>query len=216
MELTLWLDKWQKNDIGFHASEVEPLLVKYFSDITPGVVFVPLCGKSLDLLWLAHKGWQVVGVEASPLACRAFFEENKIEFTERAEGSFTFFQSERIRLWCGDFFKLTPEHLICVSAVYDRAALIALPPEVRVMYVAHLSKIIGSAPSIRMLLITLEYLQEKVSGPPFSVEASEVQRLYGNDFVIHETEREEDLYVPANNPRFKGVRVFECVFQIQR
>jgi len=180
VDADFWHQRWQANKIGFHLGAVNPYLVEYW----PGLklhagsrVFVPLCGKSLDMLWLAEQGYDVTGVEISPLAVRAFFEENRLPPPQvEQRGAFEIWSVPQISLICGDFFELQAAQLGEVAAVYDRASLIALPPEMRADYVAHLQNLCPAAPP--HLLITLEYEQQNMTGPPFSVVAEEVQALY--------------------------------------
>lgn len=127
MNKDFWLDRWKQNKTGWHQSAVEPALVQAFSGGKVTQVFVPFCGKSLDLVWLAEQGYNVIGVELSVLACEMFFKENKIRYQKYSDGAFQTFKSENIEIWNGDFFDLNPVHLQKIGAVYDRAALIALP-----------------------------------------------------------------------------------------
>lgn len=218
MDIKYWINKWERNDLGFHASEFEPILVKYFSDIHPGVAFVPLCGKSRDMLWFLQKGWQVIGVEASSIACRAFFEENGLAYETQARDGFTLYKGDRATLWCGDFFAMPVEVFKEVTAVYDRAALIALSPELRSKYVLQIQKYLsnGSSKRLPILLISLEYPQDRVPGPPFSVDFAEVKRLYGPWCTVHELLREEDTFLPKKNAKFSGVRIFEAAYLLER
>jgi thiopurine S-methyltransferase len=217
MDVKYWIEKWNTGDLGFHQTEVEANLLKHFTSLSPGVVFVPMCGKSFDMVWLASKGWKVIGVEVSPIACKTFFEQNKISYETKERADFVVYLSEKIDIWCGDFFKTNSVDLTGITAVYDRAALIALPKDLRMRYAAHLTEnlLAKSNSRIEMLLIALEYPQEKVQGPPFSVEASEVRELYSKTFVVEELEREEDLFLPANNQKFSGVHVFEAVYWLK-
>ena len=182
MQPEFWLERWQQNQIGFHQGRVNPYLQQFWPQlgIAPASrVFVPLCGKSSDMLWLRAQGHEVVGVELSELAIRAFFEENGLTVEVRGEDGFLIFEGDGIRLYCGDFFHLAPNHVAGVSAVFDRAALIALPPELRSDYVAHLHELL--APDTQALLVTFEYPQTQMQGPPFSVEEAEVRILYAAD-----------------------------------
>lgn len=182
-----WIGRWERGETGWHQAEAEPALRERFKDQPPSRVFVPLCGKSLDLKWLEERGHDVIGVELSELACRAFFQENGLEFRESSRGGFRVFSGGRITLFCGDFFALTPELLGPIGAVYDRAALIALPPELRASYASHLTGLIGDAakaPSFRFLQILLERTPHDSNGPPFSVTGEELRALYGGKFRI--------------------------------
>ncbi len=219
MEPDFWKKKWEAGDIGFHQAQVEPFLIKYFSDLTPGIVFVPLCGKSKDLIWLVQNGWTVVGVEASSIACQAFFEENKISYQKEKKDNFTVYQGvTQITIWCGDYFKLPKEAVLGVTAIYDRAALIALPREVRLKYVDQNKILFPRArfQTMQILLLAIEYPQEHAQGPPFSVDTKEIQQLYGDLFSIRELEKEEDKILPERSDKFHGVQIFETVYWLSR
>lgn len=180
MNPEFWHSRWRENQIGFHQSETNKLLMKYWPDICPdaGVqVFVPLCGKSLDMLWLADRGHGVLGVELSEVAVHSFFEENRtVPETGQVDG-FTVKSVGRVALWCGDFFNLEPAHLAGIGAVYDRASLIALPPEMRRSYASQMARIVP--PGVPTLLLTVTYDESEIDGPPFSVGDDEVRELYG-------------------------------------
>ena len=179
MQASFWIEKWKKSEIGFHQSDFETNLMQFWSrlGLKPGQqVFVPLCGKSLDMLWLAGQGHQVIGVELSPLACEAFFAENKLTPTLFREGAFEVWSADEIRILQGDFFDLGREHLADCAGVYDRASLVALPPEMRERYVRHLTAILPTAAEI--LLLTMEFDQAQRPGPPFAVSEVEVRKLY--------------------------------------
>jgi len=185
MQADFWLERWQQNQIGFHEEEINPHLQKFWGNFNipkGSTIFVPLCGKSSDMLWLLSLGYQVIGVELSPLAVKSFFADNNLsaEVTER--GAFQCWQIEGLTILQGDFFDLSRTDLADCYAVYDRAALVALPAEMRQQYVAHLRQI---SPALRhTLLVTLEYNQDEMSGPPFSVSSAEVQALFGADYTI--------------------------------
>ncbi len=180
-----WLQRWRENRIGFHQSQINSHLEACWPQLTvpPGsLVFVPLCGKSLDMLWFAGQGYRILGVEISPLAIKAFFEENRLMPTISQVGPFQFYPAGEIEIFCGDFFDLQPVHLTGVRAVYDRASLIALPPEMRKRYVRHLREILP--PHTPILLITLDYPQMEREGPPFAVGKNEVRELFADGWEI--------------------------------
>lgn len=178
----MWLEAWQNNNIGFHQSAYQHFLKTHWDKIIQSKqgesVFVPLCGKSLDMIFLAkEKGLNVVGVELSDKACELFFQENQLDHQRFEENNFLSFQHPQYTLYCGDLFDLTSNQLENVKYAYDRAALIALPPQIRSRYVAH---ILENSPSLKKyFLITLDYGNSKL-GPPFSVSDEEVQKLFGN------------------------------------
>jgi len=185
MNPDFWHARWLKGEIGWHENEVNAHLATHWPLLaaSPGArVLVPLCGKSLDLLWLAGEGHRVLGVEISPLAVDAFFSENNLtpEITE--EPPFLRYRAAELEVLCGDFFDLTAAHLEGVAAVYDRASLIAMPPDMRPRYAQHLAELLRT--DVRMLLITMDYDQSEMSGPPFSVSEDEVRNLLGDQFGI--------------------------------
>jgi len=182
MEPEFWRQRWQENKIGFHLDEVNPYLIEHWSrlGVKPGTcVFVPLCGKSMDMAWLAAQGYEVEGIEISELAIEQFFSEQGLPYEREEVGEWVVYHSGDdsglVRIWCGDFFKLEAPQLGSIDVVYDRASLIALPPEMRRQYVQKLLELTGPVPQF---LITLSYEQSQMPGPPFSVEPSEVNELY--------------------------------------
>jgi len=192
MDQHFWHERWQRKEIGFHQAEVNPLLIQYWHELglAPGSrVLVPLCGKSLDLLWLREQGHEVVGAELSRVAVAEFFDAAgltptitpSISHGETLNAGLERWQADGIEIYCGDLFQLSASLLGRVDGWYDRAALVALPAAMRGPYVAHLRQL---APMARGLLITLDYPQERVAGPPFSVEPAEVAERYQRDFQL--------------------------------
>lgn len=217
MDNNLWIQKWKINDIGFHQKEFNPHLLKNFSNLPPCSFFVPLCGKSSDLIWLKEQGHKVQGVELSELACQAFFEENKIKYTVKEQESFKVFSSEKITLWCGDIFELKATSLGKIDRIFDRAALIALPQELRRKYSKIISDFISFQNNpVQMMVITINYPQDQIAGPPFSVPPEEIETLYGKNFEIKTLAHKLHEKMSANNPRFANLETFENVFLIQR
>ncbi len=171
-----WLERWREGRIGFHRAEANPRLIEHHQRALGSTirVLVPLCGKSADLEWLAVQGHEVVGIELSELAAQAFFSERGIEPERSEHAPFIGYSHGAITIWVGDFFAATPELTGYCDGVYDRAALIALPEELRARYVAHLPSLL--APKARLLLVTLDYDAE--GGPPFRVSPREVSERY--------------------------------------
>jgi len=213
MEKDFWLERWERHEIGFHQDEVNPYLRQYWHELqTPndGTVFVPLCGKSRDMLWLRKHGHPVLGVELSEIAVQAFFGENNFIAQHSTQGKFDSCAADGFRILCGDFFDLSKDDLAQVSAVYDRASLVALPPEMREHYAQHLVDILPSGTKI--LLITFDYPQQEMSGPPFAVSIAEVEALYRDRAEIRLLAQEDIL---EQNPRFqqRGLsRLHENIF----
>lgn len=180
MKHQYWRDKWQANELGFHQEQTHPLLEKYWSQLglaKGGRILVPLCGKSKDMLWIKAAGQAVVGAELSEIAVQAFFEENEIPVRQSRRNGFEQYASESITLLCGDFFALDESLIGQLDAVFDRAALIALPEDRRERYVAKLRQWL--APGTQLLLITVEYESGQINPPPFTVKEQEVRSLYG-------------------------------------
>jgi thiopurine S-methyltransferase len=179
MQPDFWHQRWRSNQIGFHESQANPLLVAHFEalGLAKGArVFLPLCGKTLDIDWLMALGYRVAGAELSPLAVAGIFERLAVKPASGRAGSLECRSIVDLDVFVGDIFDLSAAALGPVDAVYDRAALIALPPELRQRYAKHLRELTHGAPQ---LLVTLEYDQRQVDGPPFSVPAAEVRELYG-------------------------------------
>ncbi len=179
MEASFWHNKWQRGEIGFHQRLVNPLLVAHFAalNLAKGSrVFLPLCGKTLDIAWLLGAGYRVVGAELSKIAIDELFESLGLQPTITVAGKFTHYSADNIDIYVGDIFKLTAQTLGRVDAIYDRAAIVALPSNLRQQYASHLVNITRAAPQ---LIITYEYDQSQVDGPPFSVNADELMRHYG-------------------------------------
>ena len=201
MDPDFWHDRWQREMIGFHQSETNRYLQKYIDELAlaPGdIVFVPLCGKSLDMWWLHEQGFKVIGIELSEIAAKAFFTEAGKQACQIKHGDFVSWKYADVEILCGDFFDLNAEVPGKVDAVFDRAALIALPSEMRAKYIEQLESLL--LPGTRGILITLEYLQEEMTGPPFSVSEKEVIELYARDFQL---ELIEDHDAIEENSRFR-------------
>lgn len=202
MQPEFWLDRWRAAQIGFHQSRVDRHLTAYW----PGLkvephsrVFVPLCGKSLDLLWLQEQGHEVIGVELSPVALESFCMEHGIPATRRSIGDFELYEAKGFDLYCGDFLKLTPALLGNLSAVYDRASLISWSQDLRASYVDHMTAL--TVPGTRTLLIAVEYPAAQMSGPPFPVTADAIEKLYAPHHSIKRLARHDVLEL---EPRLKA------------
>ncbi len=206
MDADFWYQRWRENRIGFHETAVNPLLIRHWDAIRVGRsarVLVPLCGKSLDMIWLASRGHRVVGVELSPVATEAFFTENDLDPRVRQRDGFEVWDAGDIRIFCGDFFALMPKLVGRLGAVYDRASLIALPPDLRPRYVQHLVGLMSRGP-VPQLLITLEYRADEVVGPPFSVAADEVRAVYAGHYEF-DVLADNDALDANPNLRRKGI-----------
>lgn len=184
MEPDFWHQKWEDNVIGFHNSEAHPLLVSHFKALSLKAhsrVFLPLCGKTLDIAWLLSKGYCVVGVELSEIAVSQLFEELGVTPAKVDLGDLMRYSAENIDIFVGDIFHLSNKDLGTVDAIYDRAALVALPKEMRDRYAAHLIHVTNNAPQ---LLISFEYDQNLLAGPPFSITNKELTQQYRSAYEV--------------------------------
>lgn len=176
MEASFWQARWETGQIGFHEGRANALLSRFIDRLPAGGrVLVPLCGKTEDLAFLAARGHQVVGVELIESAAAAFFAEHDATPTITDVDGLRVYQHGAITIVVGDLFATTSAHVGAIDAIYDRAALIALPPDLRRRYVAHLRALAPSAPR---LLVGFEYPQEIMDGPPFAVLEAEVRALH--------------------------------------
>ncbi len=213
MDSDFWHSKWEKNEIGFHLNDVHPLLQKYFDKTfsDSSIVFVPLCGKTLDMRYLFSQHKSVIGCELSEIAANEFFSQEQISNELRIvkEDNHHIYEvdgvTSSIKILVGDYFDLAEKSFKQCGSIYDRAALIALPKELRLSYVKHLRELL---PQAKMLLITLDYDQNQMSGPPFSVEQSEVEKLFS--FANIELLKRADII--EDEPHFKS-RGVDCFYQ---
>ena len=184
MQAEFWHERWKLDEIGFHQAQIHPWLIEYWSrlGVADGQVFVPLCGKTLDIAWLRSRGHPLLGVELSAKAIREFFSEQALAFTVGQDGAFEVYQSAGLELLCGDFFQLQTVQLAQVKAVYDRAALVALPKDLQARYALHLLAILPRHTPI--LLVTFEYQPAEMQGPPFSTPRQAVEDLFGHAYRI--------------------------------
>jgi thiopurine S-methyltransferase len=200
MDRAFWLERWDNQDIGFHQADFEPALDKYWRrlELHPGArVFVPLCGKSLDMVWLAQHGHAVVGSEISERAVDDFFAEREVVPEVRRLAGFTVKSSGPYEIWCGDFFELPRSAVAGVAAVYDRAALIALPADMQARYAEKLQGLLPAAP---IMLIALDYDQRQMQGPPFATPKRVVADLFADRYACTEVVAKDVL---EGHPHFK-------------
>lgn len=201
-----WLQRWQEGRTGWHEEEGNKSLRKHWR-VTGRQVLVPMCGKSPDLKWLADRGNKVIGVELSDLAVEAFFAEQGLEYDVSEDGMRCYrARDAEISIYCGDYFSLTS---ISCDAHYDRGALIAMSPDLRPRYAAHTSSLLS--PDAEQLVISLEYDQQVVKGPPYSVPASEVQSYWPRLRCIDE---HDDF--PNAPPKFAEAGLTELIEKVWR
>ncbi len=202
MQAQDWLQRWREGRTGFHRDAPMPLLVQHWHTLAlppDSRVLVPLCGKSLDMIWLAAQGYRVLGVELSPLAVEQFLAENELDAQVHDSPQGRHHVSGSIEVIQGDVFGLDAATLATCQGIYDRAAIIALPAPLRHTYAERVYARLP--PGCRGLMITLEYPQAEMDGPPFSVDAAEIDALLDADFAIDRLERRDIL---ASQPTFSA------------
>ena len=204
MQSEFWHERWENQQIGFHLEEVNSILLKYWPamEATPGQrVLVPLCGKTLDIIWLLKQGYAVVGIELSELALDELADtirsELQFDIQKTREQHGVVYRGDNLLLIAGDFFAVTAEEIGSIDAVYDRAALVALPASMRSDYCQHLQAI---SPTAKQLLVSFSYDQNAMSGPPFAVWPSEVAQHYDAGYDVALQEQREII---QQEPRFK-------------
>jgi len=214
MDADFWLQRWREGRTAFHQNRVMPLLEKHWPalGLLPGSrVFVPLAGKSLDMLWLAAQGHRVLGVELSPIAVEQFFAESRLDAHTHTSAAGVHFIADDIELIQGDVFALDAAMLAECTGAYDRAALIALPPALRTRYVGEVYARLPQG--CRVLLITLEYPQHEREGPPFDVDEAEVRRLFAPAWQVDVLERRDIL---ADEPGFGVSALTTVVYRLHK
>lgn len=217
MEPEFWHERWAKNEIGFHLKDVNPFLLKHWSALqssSSDSVFVPLCGKSVDLIWLSKQCASVVGIELNQQAVEAFFSEHHLTPEITQSEHLTLYQAGNITLYCGDIFQLRKGDVENCSLIYDRASLVAFPSEMRRLYSAKLDELFNTPH--KRLLIAFDYDQQLMNGPPFAVSPEEVDTLFGQDKQITHLETASVL---EQNKRFKerGITaLLEHVFIVEK
>jgi thiopurine S-methyltransferase len=217
MEPQFWHERWAINQIGFNQSEVNPYLQKFWPELNlkPGErVLVPLCGKTIDMRWLIQQGLHVVGVELSEKAVQDFFSEGGMEPRVEVRGQFKVYSVEACEIWCGDFFALKARDIGNCSALYDRAALIALPAEMRWRYVECLNRILPA--DCRGLLISLDYEQSEIAGLPFSVPEEEVMQLFSPEWRVKLIVDEDVLHKSRKFLEAGASRLIETAYRMFR
>lgn len=197
MNTDFWIERWKEGRIGFHEGQVNTLLAEHVERLGQGRrVLVPLCGKSEDLAFLAAQGHEVVGVELVEDAVVAFFAEHELTPTVERRGELAIYRAGAITLIAGDFFAVRKNDVGDISALYDRAAIIALPESMRRRYTAHVQTLV--APGATGLVITFEYPQEQMKGPPFSVTEAELRAHYaGVDIEVVGEQKASESFTNA-------------------
>ena len=194
MDKQFWLDKWQKKDTKFDQIQVNPYLIKHeriFESLESKRIFVPLCGKSIDIMWFLKQGAEVIGVELSTIAIESFFAENNVTYEKINKDHFTIYQAKSLKFICGDFFQLDKNDVGDIDWIYDRASLIALDNITRVEYAQKISQL--TLNKSKMMLITLSYKTSVPEHPPYSVTDEEVHLLFSKNFQINTLAQNENL-----------------------
>lgn len=212
----LWLNLWRSRQTSFHQERVNTHLTTFWSELNlvrDSRVFVPLCGKSIDMTWLADRGHEVIGVELSPIAVKAFFHENKLKPNKRRMGKHTLWRHGRISILCGDFFSLKKSDLGHIDTVYDRAALTALPEEIRKRYVMHLQNIV---PKANIFLLTVEDIERDVALKNGYYVDEEIKSLFSERYSIKLTHAEHGIEIQQQTPDLPSTQTEYKVYQLNR
>lgn len=216
MDKDFWIDRWETNKTKFNQAAPNPALIKYFDQLSlkpGGTIFVPLCGKSIDMLWLMNQELNIIGVELSERACNDFFKENQLMYKKKIIDGFTVYSHENITIYCGDYFKLSNTLIGKQDAFYDRASLIALPPKMRAAYVNQLANLMPA--ESKGLLLTIIYNTDEMDGPPFSTPDSVIDHYYINSFNINRVENKKGTVSP--HLAEKGLKeAYESIFLFEK
>lgn len=217
MEISYWQSRWRKNNIGWHMDIVYPQLRNIWPQLSLASdtrILVPLCGKSLDMKWLADQGHDVIGVEVSQKALQEFMNNYPEEFTEKTSHGFTIYCSPSIELWEGDFLKLPSKEIPALDVIYDKASIVALPPGMRKEYAKKVLELCGE--NTQILLQTFEYNQDEMNGPPFSVDEKEIKHHFGDRFELTLL-REQSKFEELSKFQFRGLTSYlkERVFHLK-
>jgi thiopurine S-methyltransferase len=214
-----WHERWRTGRIGFHQPEVDHNLARHWRAIETSLhagdrVFVPLCGKSLDLVWLRERGAEVMGVDISDLALQAFCLEQGVPARRRTRQPFEVYEARALELWSGDFFALRPQDLAGVRAVYDRGALVSFAPDLRRGYALHMAGL--TEHGTQTLLVALEYPQGEMDGPPFALDDAMIEGLYAAHHRVEVLER-RDVLDTDERMRGRGVTALhEVTYRLTR
>lgn len=217
MEHSFWEERWQRGEIGFHQPHIHAQLQQFWPGLSlpkGSIVFVPLSGKTRDMVWLAEQGHKVIGAELSELAVRDFFKDCGLTPAVAPSGPFHVFEAGPYTIYQGDFFALPADALRGVAVCYDRAAMIALPPEMRPQYAEKLASVLPLEAAI--FVISIEYPEGEIKGPPFAVAQDEVHALYGKLYDIDVLEVRDGL-AASDNLKKRGVtRLEEVAYLLRR
>lgn len=206
MDQKFWLNRWKKADTGFHRETAQPFLRAYWQKLAldPAArVFVPLCGKSSDMVWLAHQGHHVVGAELSPIAIDAFFSNVDLVPDVTEHGALTLKSAGPYTIWQGDIFDISPQAIAPIDVIYDRAAVVALPGDIQNQYARFLGRC--APPGSKVFLISLSYDQQEMEGPPFSTPQTRVTQLFADEFTIEEIAHNPDALEDSENLKTRGL-----------
>ncbi|MEN8180424.1 MAG: thiopurine S-methyltransferase [Pseudomonadota bacterium] len=210
-----WLQRWEEQNIGWHHEEFNPHLLNHWSALSvPGgsLVLAPLCGKSRDMVWLAERGYRLRGIELSPLAIETFFMEQGLQPERETVHGFERWSAGPYEIFCGDIFDLEQLDNSQVDAVYDRASLVALNPVQRRHYVQLLKRLLPERCPV--LLVAMDYSQHEMTGPPYSVDETEVRGLFRSDYEVTMLDS-LDLLNESERYREQGLsRIFEQIYQL--
>ncbi|GKY92795.1 hypothetical protein MPSEU_000249200 [Mayamaea pseudoterrestris] len=232
--LARWKSRWDDNKIGWHEASPHESIINHGHLLFPTVndhaaltadssscskplrVFVPLCGKSVDMAYFAKQDFvqEVVGVDGIQKALDAFAAEHADLNLQPAEpiGQYDQLKGEKITLLRGDFFEMDEADTSGrFDVIFDRASMVAIEPSLREDYLKTIGRLL--APGGKILLVTIERTSgtdEDKGGPPFSIPEAEVRRLYEAQTWVDSVS-----ILPGNEARNEGSTNVSHFFLIQ-
>ena len=216
MEPNFWTKRWQEGEIGFHREDAHNYLIQYWQTLKlepETEVLVPLCGKSTDMVWLAGRATTSLGSSCHRSPWMPSSPSRNLQPTTRVSGPFMIKEAGPYTIWCGDIFTLPPDVTKDISAVYDRAALVAFPPAMQASYAAKLATLTPAG--VPTMLVGLAYRQGEISGPPFSTPLPQVAMLFGPTHSLAIVESRDGLE-QSQNLKERGVSWLEELLYILR
>lgn len=218
MDKAYWLNRWETGNTRFNEPVPHRYLVKYFDELnlSPGdSIFVPLCGKSVDMVWMMRHKHPIIGVEISPIAINDFLAENEIQALKSQEDGFCVYRHNLGMLYQGDLFTFNPACLNEIKAVYDRGCFVALPPmSIRLQYIDWLKSTLQTG--TRILFISIEHNNPSIAEPPFSVSDKELRQYFNKEFSVNLLRKEEAAEIKPHWQE-RGIKcLWESVYLIER
>ncbi|XP_013388873.1 probable thiopurine S-methyltransferase [Lingula anatina] len=185
-----WIGAWERNSTRWHMPNVNCFLEEFLDVLLAGKkaakILVPLCGKTIDMKWLADLGHTVIGVDGAEKAATEFFTEQniayKVEPCDAIQGTLCCSMDNKIRIYVGDFFKFNQDFEGQFDAIWDRASLVAIDESDRLQYVNILNSVLK--PGCHCLIEAMDFIPSEKSGSPHAIPLECVRELFGNDYNV--------------------------------